>query len=84
MWFEDAFISFFLFVIYFIASLAEANRAPFDIPEAESELVGGFHTEYAGMRWALLFLSEYGMMLLVSVLGVILYSGDLGIPHFLM
>ncbi|MEY4273377.1 MAG: hypothetical protein RL638_325 [Bacteroidota bacterium] len=66
---------FFLFIIYFIASLAEANRAPFDIPEAESELVGGFHTEYAGMRWALLFLSEYGMMLLVSLLGVILFWG---------
>jgi NADH-quinone oxidoreductase subunit H len=61
--------------LYFIASLAEANRAPFDIPEAESELVGGFHTEYAGMRWALLFLSEYGMMLLVSVVGVILFWG---------
>jgi NADH-quinone oxidoreductase subunit H len=67
---------FFLFILYFIASLAEANRAPFDIPEAESELVGGFHTEYAGMRWALLFLSEYGMMLLVSVLGVILFWGS--------
>lgn len=66
---------FILFIIYFIASLAEANRAPFDIPEAESELVGGFHTEYAGMRWALLFLSEYGMMLLVSILGVILFWG---------
>ena len=66
---------FLLFIIYFIASLAEANRAPFDIPEAESELVGGFHTEYSGMRWALLFLSEYGMMLLVSVLGVILFWG---------
>lgn len=66
---------FLLFIIYFIASLAEANRAPFDIPEAESELVGGFHTEYAGMRWALLFLSEYGMMLLVSILGVILFWG---------
>ena len=66
---------FLLFVMYFIASLAEANRAPFDIPEAESELVGGFHTEYAGMRWALLFLSEYGMMLLVSVVGVILFWG---------
>ncbi len=66
---------FILFIMYFIASLAEANRAPFDIPEAESELVGGFHTEYAGMRWALLFLSEYGMMLLVSVVGVILFWG---------
>lgn len=66
---------FGLFIVYFIASLAEANRAPFDIPEAESELVGGFHTEYSGMRWALLFLSEYGMMLLVSILGVILFFG---------
>lgn len=66
---------FGLFIVFFIASLAEANRAPFDIPEAESELVGGFHTEYSGMRWALLFLSEYGMMLLVSILGVILFFG---------
>lgn len=66
---------FVVFLIFFIASLAEANRAPFDIPEAESELVGGFHTEYSGMRWALLFLSEYGMMLLVSLLGVILFFG---------
>ncbi len=65
----------FLFIVFFIASLAEANRAPFDIPEAESELVGGFHTEYSGMRWALLFLSEYGIMLLVSILGVILFWG---------
>lgn len=66
---------FVVFIVYFIASLAEANRAPFDIPEAESELVGGFHTEYSGMRWALLFLSEYGMMLLVSILGAILFFG---------
>jgi NADH-quinone oxidoreductase subunit H len=66
---------FLLFIVFFIASLAEANRAPFDIPEAESELVGGFHTEYSGMRWALLFLSEYGIMLLVSILGVILFWG---------
>jgi NADH-quinone oxidoreductase subunit H len=66
---------FALFIVFFIASLAEANRAPFDIPEAESELVGGFHTEYSGMRWALLFLSEYGIMLLVSILGVILFWG---------
>lgn len=67
---------FFLYIIFFIASLAECNRAPFDIPEAESELVGGFHTEYSGLRWALIFLSEYGMMLLVSFLGVILFWGS--------
>ncbi len=66
---------FILYIVYFIASLAECNRTPFDLPEAESELVGGFHTEYSGMRWALVFLSEYGMMLLVSFLGAILFWG---------
>lgn len=64
-----------LFIIYFIVVLAESNRAPFDIPEAESELVGGFHTEYSGLRWAILFMSEYGMMLLLSILGVVLFFG---------
>ncbi|MDJ1471618.1 NADH-quinone oxidoreductase subunit H [Cytophagaceae bacterium DM2B3-1] len=66
---------FIVYIIFFIATLAEANRAPFDIPEAESELVGGFHTEYSGFRWALLFLAEYGMMLLVSFLGAVLFFG---------
>ena len=75
-------VPFFLpvYLIFFIASLAECNRSPFDLPEAESELVGGFHTEYSGMRWGLVFLSEYGMMLLVSVLGSILFFGGWNTP----
>jgi len=69
-----------VFVIYFIAALAEANRTPFDLPESESELIGGFHTEYSGFRWAIIMLAEYGMMLLVSIVGVILFFGSWNTP----
>lgn len=64
-----------VFLIFFIAGLAESNRAPFDLPESESEIVGGYHTEYSGFRWGLFMLSEYGMMLLVSFLAAILFFG---------
>lgn len=69
-------ILFFAWIIFFIASLAESNRAPFDLPEAESELVAGFQTEYSGFRWAVIMLAEYAMMLLVSFLGVVLFFGS--------
>lgn len=67
-------------LIFFIASLAESNRAPFDLPEAESELVAGFQTEYGGFRWAVIMLAEYAMMLLVSFVGVILFWGSWNTP----
>jgi NADH-quinone oxidoreductase subunit H len=70
----------FVWMIFFIASLAESNRAPFDLPEAESELVAGFQTEYTGFRWAVIMLAEYGMMLLVSILGAVLFFGSWSTP----
>jgi len=73
-------ILFFAWIIFFIASLAESNRAPFDLPEAESELVAGFQTEYSGFRWAIIMFAEYAMMLLVSFVGVILFWGSWNTP----
>lgn len=70
------FIPFFpLFLMFLVSILAETNRAPFDLPEAESELVSGFNVEYASMGFALFFLAEYGSIILMSVFTVIMFLG---------
>lgn len=72
--FHDPF-AFVAFCVYFTCAMASVNRAPFDLAEAESELVAGFHTEYSGLRWSIFFMAEYGSMYLVSALGAILFFG---------
>jgi len=73
--FWNIFLQPVAFFIYLVAGVAETNRAPFDLPEAESELTAGFHTEYSGFRFALYFLAEYTNMVLVSCIAVTLFLG---------
>ena len=72
--FHDPF-TFITACVYFTCAMASVNRAPFDLAEAESELVAGFHTEYSGLRWSFFFMAEYGSMFAVSILAAILFFG---------
>src|SRR5262249_32406269 len=91
-WFTDWFIfhdpfTFVIFWVYFTCATASVNRAAFDLAEAESELVAGFHTEYSGFRWLAFYMAEYGSMFTVAGLGAILFfggwNGPIPITHWL-
>ena len=68
------------FLVYLVSALGETNRAPFDLPEAESELVAGYHTEYSGFRWALFFMAEYASMIVTAAVAVTVFVGGWHFP----
>jgi NADH-quinone oxidoreductase subunit H len=70
------------FFVYFASAIAETNRVPFDLPEGESELVAGFHTEYSSMKFAMFFMSEYANMVTVSCIATLLFFGGWHGPVF--
>ncbi|MFN2385761.1 MAG: NADH-quinone oxidoreductase subunit H, partial [Thermoanaerobaculia bacterium] len=70
------------FLIFFVAAFAETNRLPFDLPEAEAELVAGYHTEYSAMKFAMFFMAEYIHMIVASALTVTLFFGGWTFPGF--